>query len=297
MAYASFTVGSARYADDLRRRLQREVTALRQSGYDVALDESSSGDYCFFHVRAAEDGVGRVRRSVAGLLTDLIARCWQVPLLDRAVRLNYRYLDNEDRQLIIRQACRWLEGSDEGGTPVVAAVRRGRILRALHEYLEQHGGVVVEGFVTFRLKEYLEELEEAVDRAVDDLMLDREHAEFIGLLRQFVQTQLPRLDVVHAVLCPEGDFRLMDSRENVITNEYLEHCITGGSSSVNQEDLLISALITIAPQRLVVHCRPGCREESVETLRQVFSGRTRLCHGCVLCGRNGDLGGARDRCP
>lgn len=284
------TVGSAQYAEDLRHRLGLELSSLRRGGCSVALEESRCGDYTFFSLSTEEQGAGQVRRGLARILADLIARNWQVCLLERTIRQNYRYLDSDERSLILGQARRVLEGSGDGGELLSEALRRGRILQALQDYLEGNGDLLVEGFVTFRLRDYLEELEEVVDQAVDDFLMDREQAEFIRLLRHFVDAQAPRLDLLHVIIRPEGSFQLMDACQNAISDEYLEEFVSEvAAKDVNAEDLLISALITVAPQRLVVHQQPGSGAgEGVDTIRRVFAGRVRMCRGCSICRLSGE---------
>jgi hypothetical protein len=47
----------------------------------------------------------------------------------------------------------------------------------------------LDGFLSFRLKEYRGRLAEVVDKAVDEYMMDMEYKEFIRVLRYFVDVQ------------------------------------------------------------------------------------------------------------
>ena len=58
----------------------------------------------------------------------------------------------------------------------------------------------MEGFIRFRLKDYIEELKYIIDGSVDELLIDREYNEFIKLLRYFVEIQEPKVEEVHVLL-------------------------------------------------------------------------------------------------
>ena len=49
------------------------------------------------------------------------------------------------------------------------------------------------------MKDYIEQLEESVDKAIDEYLMDKEYREFIKLLRHFVDLQEPKRDVVNIV--------------------------------------------------------------------------------------------------
>ncbi|RYD06895.1 hypothetical protein N752_01845 [Desulforamulus aquiferis] len=55
-------------------------------------------------------------------------------------------------------------------------------------------------------------------------------------------------------------------------------------NEINYEDLLISALITIAPNKIVFHTNLQDQPETtMETIKSVFAGRVSECSGCTLC--------------
>ncbi|HBS58116.1 MAG TPA: putative sporulation protein YtxC, partial [Firmicutes bacterium] len=134
-------------------------------------------------------------------------------------------------------------------------------------------------------KEYRLELLDAVDKAVDDFMMDREYKEFIRLLRYFVDVQEPRIEEVHVIVQANGLFRILDSSGKTINNQYLEGFVVENAEiDLNYGDLLISALITIAPQSVTLH-GPNIKQASevIETIHSVFDGRVCICDGCELC--------------
>ena len=43
--------------------------------------------------------------------------------------------------------------------------------------------MILDGFVTFRIKEYIEKIDELVDEGVNKYIVEKEYAEFISLLK------------------------------------------------------------------------------------------------------------------
>jgi putative sporulation protein YtxC len=139
--------------------------------------------------------------------------------------------------------------------------------------------------VNFRLKDYIKDLEEIVDKAVDDFLMDREYREFIRLLRYFVEIQEPKFDTVHVVVGYDGKYILLDDSKREITNECIqEYASEISEGEMNYDDLLVSSLITFAPRRIIIHCTGQFKnKELMETIKNVFAGRVTVCQGCETC--------------
>ena len=297
----AISIGTETCLEPLRERLSAEIRSLREEGLDIQVEEESRGHLTFFDCNlpdapaAGEDGKGLdvlLRHTVAGALSDVIIDNWEQRLLHKLIHASYYYFNKEEQDTILNYAGRNLN-SGEGDRSAEQTVSRKRaILHRVLEYLDSGRELVLEGFVTFRLKDYVEELEDAVDRAVDDFLMEKEYTEFIRLLRYFVEAQEPRIDEVHVVVFPGGGFKLQDSTGQTIHNEYLEEFVVEMvDSAVNYEDLLISSLITIAPARVRLHVPELTgRDEAVETVRSVFGERVTLCRGCDTC-LQGEVGG------
>lgn len=64
----------------------------------------------------------------------------------------------------------------------------------------------------------------------------------------------------------------------------MPNCNTDDADNLNYEDLVVSALITIAPRNIMVHTSDRLSDKEVlETIKSVFEGRVVVCEGCELC--------------
>ena len=108
--------------------------------------------------------------------------------------------------------------------------------------------------------------------------------EFIRLLRYFVDIQEPKVNEVNILLEKNSMFKLLDSEGKEIENEYLEgFCVELMSNSVNYEDLLISALITLAPKQLVIHLKMKKNLKKLLKPSKMFLEIKLIIAGDVLC--------------
>lgn len=275
--------------DSIRRRLDCDFRGLLKHGVEVKINESSVGNLTFLGCDlqgADEEGRMLVKDYVADALSDIILGDWKQVLLRKIIRTNYYYFNEKEQEHILDCAARSLEDRRMRGNNHKALSSCKQIIRhKILDYLAASDKLIVEGFITFRLKEYMEELEDAVDRAVDEFLLEREYKEFIRLLKHFVEVQEPTLDRVHVLMSNSGIFTLLDDHGRVLNREYLEDFViemTDGEA--DYEDVLISALVTIAPRKIVLHGPPDFRgSDAVVTVNNVFDGRVTFCRGCSLC--------------
>ncbi|MHB8172453.1 MAG: sporulation protein YtxC, partial [Thermincolia bacterium] len=202
------SIGAQTHVDALMAKLESEFDLLQAEGIKIDLEESNSGNYTFIGCNIAnygqcdythEDTQSIFKHYVANIIADAIIGYFERDLIREIIQENYYYFNEEERNNINRNAAKYmnLDGDVTGEYMVYQIGRKSMILQRVLEYLQNNDQLVIEGFIKFRLKEYLQELQEAVDRAVDDFMMEREYKEFIRLLKYFVEIQEPRVDKVH----------------------------------------------------------------------------------------------------
>src|SRR5690606_11922164 len=126
----------------------------------------------------------------------------------------------------------------------------------------------LDGLLTFRMGDYLDELEAVLDQAVEDVLIEREYRDFVLLLRYFVEVQEPRLDLVHVVIRSEGGLAFLDGDGRRVAHDEVAALDLDGSAGVDHGDVLISALVAIAPRRVLIHDPRGrCSRDVTDTLR------------------------------
>ena len=289
----TISIGSTQHIDLFKAKLGRQLKLCEGDGLKIYLEESPAGKYTFLFCRIADDKGKRAGEDVqslfkyylADVISDIILNHWEDPLLKEIIRENYYYFGEEERDNIFQYALRHInrEGKDSQNT-VYWLGRKNRIIQKILDYLDANNWINIDGFIRFRLKDYIGELRDAAEKAVDEFLMEREYREFIQLLKYFVEVQAPRMDVVH-VLVAGSLFKLFDGRMQPVKSEYLDGFIVNMVvNEINFVDLLISALITIAPKQVTLHykSREG-HSVTLDTIKNVFEGKVNECMGCILC--------------
>ncbi len=281
-------------AAEIRQLLDAALRPLCKHGARLDIQEVQRGPLVFLGCRLETDAVGSAasefRCALARALAAWIVERGERHLVRRMIDSRYSYFNPDEREVILGMAI-----AELGDCEAVAetrqtqtARRRFPILQRLQEYMERHNTLVLEGFVTFRLKDYVHELAVAVDRAVEDFLLEREYREFVDLLRHVVESQLQRPELVHCVFDATGTFRLEDGAGQAVGTEFLEEVgPEAAAREVGVEDLLVSALITVAPRSVLLHVPDGAAvalsQDALGTLQEIFPGAVCVCRGCGRC--------------
>lgn len=203
----------------------------------------------------------------------------QSRLVEEIIQDEYFYFGAEERNKILRDAMAIMWGGNPAACSETIRNRwRERVWKRIMDHLKTSDEMNLNGFIRFRLKDFRYELEKAVDRAVDDLLIEKEYGEFIRLLRYFVEIQEPKVDEIHVVVGEDNRYVLLDSSLRIINNDLLEDLAREISDKeISHDDLLISSLITIAPRKITIHESERIKnKELLNTINNVFSGKVSL---------------------
>jgi putative sporulation protein YtxC len=223
---------------------------------------------------------------ISNALADYIIRQYEEKLIMRIINSNFCYFNAAEKKEILQRALSIIRNEDKTFINSLFQIRRRNVIvRRLMDYFDNSNSIILDGFVNFRLKDYIKDLEEIVDKAVDDFLMDREYREFIRLLRYFVEIQEPKIDTVHVIVNYDNKYTLLDGSKREITNECIQEYVNEiTEGEINYDDLLVSSLITFAPRKVVIHSKGHFRnKELMETIKNVFYGRVIICQGCELC--------------
>ncbi|MDR3563176.1 MAG: putative sporulation protein YtxC [Negativicutes bacterium] len=287
------SLGLSGTSDEIKNKLEEDCPALAKEGFHVVIDQTCRGNYTFIGWNVTEgelsfrnyERVKNILKSyVVQVLADAIVTREEKVLLRKIVNHNCRFFGEEERSMIYEHAVKLLEGNTGLFSDFNAFSRYNSVLGKLKEYFDNHHELVLDGFLAFRLKDYRDKLAEIVDKAVDEYMMDLEYKEFIRVLRYFVDVQEAQVEEVHVIVGGGEGFKIRDCRGKIISNQYLESFMLRNTEEINFEDLLISALITIAPRNVMLHCPSGSKSDDLmTTIQGVFEGRVIKCSGCELC--------------
>ena len=224
----------------------------------------------------------KLKCGITNAISDVIIYNLEKNIVLKIVQSHYNYFDGKERGLILEHYQNIKNQEQENAACIEGKTQ---IFYSIMSYLKDYDSINIEGFIRFRLKDYLKEVENTVDKAVEDFLMEKEYNEFIHLLRYFVDIQEPKIDVVNVLMNEDGKYYLYDAVNCLINNEYIEELASEMiEKDIGHEDLLISSLITLAPKKINIHFAVNtCKKEIIETIKRVFVGSVELCSGCKLC--------------
>lgn len=161
--------------------------------------------------------------------------------------------------------------------------RKQQITKNVDRYLQEYSWMNIDGFIEFRLKPYIHELQDTVHDAVDEYLMDQQYQEFISALKYFVCAQESKIPEAHVIHYGGGDFQLLNEQMHVLDPDDMDVFIVEGIDHETQyEDMIVSALINVSPEKITIHTRePG--EQIIKTLKQIFENRAEICNSCHSC--------------
>ncbi len=164
----------------------------------------------------------------------------------------------------------------------VSRRRRRWMKRELSVLFQEGRETNLDGFLQFRCRDFLAELDAAVRSVADEYLISREYEEFLDILRYFLETSPITPGVVY-VLCKANTAIGFDERLQPLDLGRMERiALQSEVRDLHPYDVLMSELITRAPEQLVI-CMPEPVNAFVHTLMRVFAGRVELWTDRVQC--------------
>lgn len=256
--------------------------------WDIATDESAI--LCSAN-RNAQPQAALVYGRAAIAIARFIINELEQDLLDDLIDQQLHEPEGDERGKL-REYCQFvLNGADHAGLQESQPSIERRI-RAVAEEVELFllncpAGTVpclnMSGLIAFRLRAYRNELAEVVEYALDEYLMDRQHQEFIALLKYFVSLQQPKIALVNLIHIGEQQFLICNSEFNAIDNHSGERMLPElFESEMNVEDMIISTLISLSPEKIQIHTtQPDAL--IIRTIDTVFEGKVTCCGKCSYC--------------
>ena len=205
----------------------------------------------------------------AGQLSGEIMNKCEKPLLYKITEHEFPYTPQCDRVEIFNLALKHAKSSDGDTMDLIRYKRRKALIeeQAL-DYLRDNSYIIINGFINFRLEQYKEELRALCHDAAEELYALREYDEFLNMLRFFISVQSPKENTVYLTK-KDGVLSIQNKWHRDITRFYSDE-IAFVQEDFTREDIILSALITIAPRKIIV-CDNRENEKIYDTISSVFS--------------------------
>jgi putative sporulation protein YtxC len=294
MQYQYLSIGVSNSAENIVQQIDKELQQLKDKSINYWIEEVDYDGATSVECHLDDDSQSEkklkqyelLKYHISNVLADYVIQQYEEKLLVRIINSNYGYFNISEKKEILRIALKIIKNDDKIFFNTLFQIRRrNMIVNKLMEYFEGASSIILDGFVNFRLKEYIRELEDVIDNAVDSFLIEREYKEFIRLLRYFVEIQESKFNFIHVIMQYDDKYTLLDDKKQEITNECLQEFINElPDTEINRDDLLVSSLITLAPKSIIIHNWERFKNQKLlDTIKNVFSGKVVLCSGCSIC--------------
>ncbi|KYO65235.1 putative sporulation protein YtxC [Thermovenabulum gondwanense] len=241
--------------------------------------------YKLYYELNGDEGKILLKNKLSETISRIIINFWEPRVICGILDKIHFYLKPEDRARTYEIALKILSESKEPALVIPNYnERKEKIKQKVKEYIEENEIFIIEGFINFRLKSYIDIIEEAVDKAVDELLIEKEYKDFMALLKFFVKNLEPKKEVVNLffkgreVLLLDGE--LKDIKDNEIED------LLNKNGSLSKDDILISLLINLAPKKIVIHGEIlDSKRDVYDAVLNIFEERVTICEDCILCSK------------
>lgn len=206
-------------------------------------------------------------------LADHVLRCW-VPIIitKKAKKLIHDSDVKISLESAVDEAVKFYKspGGSSYDTLLMHSNRMNKIGESFKEAVKS-GVVDVESTLRFNCKPQVMEMEMSAELGCEQVKNDQEYSEFVKLLKYFVSTQPSKVDEIHI---ERGDNKLgyiiTETDGGPAANDLISYYMDDiGIENYEADDILVSALITMSPKRVVLHNMDSARS-SVEIIKKVF---------------------------
>ena len=277
---------------DLVHELQELREILKKKNITIGLVESGEGSSHLIKVMCNEECYNeKIKRMIylyiSNILYNIVIEKYRKKDLFNFLTETYFFLKQEEILEVEEMIMKVLRSEEnlKDEKMIFCISKINSIIEKIKTCLEENEEINIKGFITFRMKELREDIEEIIDKVVEEYMVEKEYKEFVKLLKYFVDIQESKIEKINIYIHEGGGYELKDGYGNDIFNEFmkeLSQCKIDTEAKI--EDIIISGLITNAPKQVIIHHKENClNAEFIETIVNVFGDRVFYCTGCTNC--------------
>ena len=277
---------------DLVHELQELREILKKKNITIGLVESGEGSSHLIKVMCNEVCYNVIIKRmiylyISNILYNIVIEKYREKELFNFLTETYFFLKQEEILEVEEMIMKVLRSEEnlKDEKMIFCISKINSIIEKIKTCLEENEEINIKGFITFRMKELREDIEEIIDKVVEEYMVEKEYKEFVKLLKYFVDIQESKIEKINIYIHEGGGYELKDGYGNDIFNEFmkeLSQCKIDTEAKI--EDIIISGLITNAPKQVIIHHKENClNAEFIETIVNVFGDRVFYCTGCTNC--------------
>lgn len=157
------------------------------------------------------------------------------------------------------------------------------LFNIFYNFLNFSNKLFLKGFVTFRLNNYVKELQTQIDSAVSQYLIEKEYNEFISLLKLYINTEPCQIEFVHLIykdkipILLDKDKNIIRVDSNILNAKFLSDI------SFSNSDIALNTLLNILPKKIYIHLIDKEVDEFITTIKLIFENKAIICTDCNIC--------------
>ena len=211
--------------------------------------------------------------NISDLLTALIFDNFEHTILKKIILHNYFYFNSSEVHNVIDICKEMLCDSDEFSFKK----KYNLLFNNFYNHIYANNRLYLNGFLFFKNQKYFKYLSDYVDIAVNKFIIDREYLEFISLLKIYINSHCSNINLVQ-LYYNSSKSTLFDENNNIINitdDSFNMKYISDISFSSN--DYILNALLTLIPQKIIIHLSDNTIDDFINTLSLIFENRITFC--------------------
>lgn len=216
---------------------------------------------------------------ISSMLSLLVIDELEPGLLESIIKNNYFYFDFNERKQILKLCFEITENDFYDAFDK----KINSLYNSFYEFILENKSIVLQGFINFRVKDYLKILDNVVNEAINNYIIEKEYLEFISLLKLYINSQDSSCKLIHIIYNNEESILLDENKEIISISKDILNTKYLSDISFSSNDYTLNSLLTLLPKKIYVHLIDCYIDEFVTTLKAIFEERLTICTDCDIC--------------
>ena len=209
---------------------------------------------------------------ISDILSSLVLEIYEKDIANRILSCDYFYFNSMEKKEIISKLDNLCDEDIK-----TFLLKKEKLSNIFYKLLEQNKKVYLKGIITFRVNDYLKELQNQIDSAVNQYLIEREYNEFVSLLKVYIDTEPCKIDLLH-IIYNNGSPILLDKNKNIIkTDSNILNAKYLSDITFSDCDIALNTLLNLIPKKIYLHLVDEKNDEFINTLKLIFENRIIIC--------------------
>lgn len=228
-------------------------------------------------IHYAGDNLSQFYNCICDILLKVILNFYETYKLKELINIHYFYFSDSEKKNILEN-CKEILKNEISKREDCNQL----IYVELLKYVIDNKSIYLDGFVNFRLYKYMSVLDELVDSAVNNYIIEREYNEFIDLLKVYINSKESKFDVLHLIYMNNESILIDDDKNIISVDENILNATYLSDISFSSNDFTLNTLLSLLPKQIIIHII-DCEDEFINTIKLIFGNKVSICKDCSIC--------------